>query len=203
MAVPGTEGYAERAPALLAQWAALSFEDCHGPVRHLIPSTPARILDVGAGAGADAAAFALMGHDVVAVEPVAELRLPAMIQHPSPTIQWRDDSLPALAGLAGETFDLVMVSAVLMHLDAPERREAMPRLAGLLRAGAVMILSLRHGPVPVGRRMFEVSADETVELAQVQGLALILRQEVASVQAGNRQAGVTWTRLAFRKPAGP
>ncbi len=81
--------------------------------------------------------------------------------HPSPLIDWRDDGLPDLAGLAGRsgTFDVVMLTAVWMHLDAAERHRAMPRLAALLRAGGgVMALSLRHGPVPPGRRMFDVSA---------------------------------------------
>ena len=48
-----------------------------------------------------------------------------------------------------------------MHLDEQQRKRAMPRVAGLVRQSGVMMLSLRHGPVPPGRRTFEVSADET------------------------------------------
>ena len=51
----------------------------------------------------------------------------------------------------------------------------MPRVAKLLRAEGVLALSLRHGPVPPGRRMFEVTADETIGLAQTEGLRLLLR----------------------------
>ena len=40
----------------------------------LIPATPSRVLDVGAGTGRDAAALAALGHSVVAVEPTPELR---------------------------------------------------------------------------------------------------------------------------------
>jgi hypothetical protein len=32
-----------------------------------------------------------------------------------------------------------------------------------------MIFTLRHGPVPVGRRMFDVSAEETIHLAEAVG----------------------------------
>jgi hypothetical protein len=46
----------------------------------------------------------------------------------------------------------------------------MPRVAGLVRLGGVMMLSLRYGPVPPGRRMFDVSADETIRLARAEGL---------------------------------
>jgi hypothetical protein len=62
-----------------------------------------------------------------------------------------------------------------------------------------MIMSLRHGPVPEGRRMFEVSGDETIGLAAAQALTLLLQQRADSVQEHNRRAGVTWTWLAFAK----
>jgi hypothetical protein len=92
-----------------------------------------------------------------------------------------------------------MLAAVWMHLDARQRRQAMPRVASLIAAGGTMIMSLRHGAVPQGRRMFEVSADETIELAQAQGLDAVLNLRTDSVQEVNRRAGVTWTRLAFMK----
>src|SRR2546428_582111 len=87
--VSGTEGYAEAAEALLNQ--RLSFADVHGAILHLIPDAPCRVLDIGSGAGEDAAAFAAMGHRVVAVEPTNELRIPAMARHPSSAIEWLDD----------------------------------------------------------------------------------------------------------------
>jgi hypothetical protein len=88
-----------------------------------------------------------------------------------------------------------------MHLDAPERRVAMRPLAALLAPGGVLVLSLRHGPVPAGRRMFEVSAEETIALAQACGLRPVLHLHEPSLQPANRAAGVTWTRLAFRPAA--
>jgi protein-L-isoaspartate O-methyltransferase len=197
--VSGTEGYAEVAEALLNQ--RLSFTDLHSPVLHLMPNAPCRVLDIGSGAGHDAASFAEMGHSVVAVEPTDELRIAAMARYPSSSIEWLNDALPDLTSLLAraQTFDLVMLSAVWMHLDAAQRRHAMPRVASLTRAGGMMIMSLRHGPVPPGRRMFEVSADETIQLAQAQGLDAVLNLRTASVQEVNRRAGVTWTRLAFLK----
>ena len=114
-------------------------------------------------------------------------------------IEWLDDSLPDLALLRArdERFDLVMLSAVWMHLDAEQRRQAMPNLAALVRAGGVMIMKVRHGPVPEGRRMFEVLPEETIELARTQGLHPVLNVRTESSQAANRRAGVSWTNLAF------
>jgi SAM-dependent methyltransferase len=195
----GTEGYADEADALVKQYEKISFGDVHRQVIHLIPTAPSRILDIGAGTGRDAAGFAAMGHRVTAVEPTAELRVKAKVLHPSPQIQWLDDSLPDLAHLheRGEIFDVVMLTAVWMHLDEQQRRRAMPQVAGLVQVGGLMMLTLRHGPVPQGRRMFEVTADETIRLAQEQDLRPILRYDNQDGLFG--RPGVTWTRLAFSK----
>jgi len=197
--VSGTEGYAENAQSLVEQWRDISFEEHHKPVMHLVPTHPACILDVGAGIGTDAAAFAAMGHTVVAVEPVDALRLAGIRQHPSPRIEWLDDSLPNLAILRSrrKKFDLAMLSAVWMHLDGAQRRRAMPNVSTLLCDGAMLVTSLRHGPVPRGRRMFDVSAEETIQLANAYGLRTVLNVRTESSQRGNQRMGVTWTRLAF------
>lgn len=199
----GTEGYAEEAPALIKQYESVAFADVHRHVLHLIPTTPGRVLEVGAGTGRDAAGLAAMGHRVTAIEPTAELRLAARQLHPSPLIEWRDDSLPDLTTLTTtrESFDVVMLTAVWMHLDEAQRRRAMPGVARLIRPGGVMILSLRHGPVPPGRRMFDVSGNETTVLAQAEGLTLELQLDTQGSMSG--RPGVTWTRLAFSKPRQP
>ncbi len=64
--------------------------------------------------------------------------------------------------------------------------------------GGVMMLSLRYGPVPPGRRMFDVSADETIQLARAEGLTLLLRLDHQDGLLG--RPGVSWTRLAFSRP---
>jgi SAM-dependent methyltransferase len=190
-------GYAREAPELFKLYESISPEVLYRVVWHLIPPAPARLLDIGAGTGRDAAHLAAMGHQVLAVEPVAEMREGAMKLHPSPRIEWLADSLPALALVRsrGATFDAVLSNAVWMHLDAAERAEAMPAVASLVRPGGVLILSLRHGPVPEGRRMFEVTAGETIALAAREGLSCL----VDTVTASTRQRDVTWSRLGFRK----
>jgi len=60
-------------------------------------------------------------------------------------------------------------------------------------------MKIRHGPVPVGRRMFEISPEETIELAQTQDLHPVLNVRTESSQEANRLAGVSWTNLAFVK----
>jgi SAM-dependent methyltransferase len=196
----GNEGYAEEAAALTRQYESVRFEDVHAEVLHLFPAAPSDVLDVGAGTGRDAAALAAMGHRVVAVEPTAEFRDRAARLHPSPRIEWVSDHLPHLAGLArrGDRFDVVMLTAVWIHLNPGQRREAMPTVATLLRPGGIFLLNLRHGPAPPGRRrLFEASADETIDLAASHGLRLVVR---AGKQADfYRRPEVTWTSLGFRR----
>jgi SAM-dependent methyltransferase len=198
--VSGTEGYAEEAEALFERYESLAFAAVHRPILHLLPQAASRILDIGSGTGRDAADFAAMGHRVVAVEPTDALRTRGMALHQSARIEWLNDSLPELRLLEerGETFDVVMLTAVWTHLDAQQRRQGMPVVAALVRDGGAMIMSIRHGPVPQGRRMFEVSAQETIALAEAQGLRPVLNVRTESIR--DRLAGVTWTRLAFKKP---
>lgn len=199
--VPGTEGYAEDAAAVADQWRKISFRDLHRPVLHLIPMAPSRILEVGAGMGRDAAALAAMGHTVVAVEPVDELRAAAINFYPTSNVVWLDDSLPelCLVRASAGTFSTVMVTAVWMHLDDAQRRRGMGAISDLLDEGGLLIMSLRHGPIPTGRRMFDVSAADTISLAEAHHLQLLLNVCSDSAQHTNRNTGVTWTRLAFRK----
>jgi len=196
--VSGTEGYAEEADDLFQRYESISLAEVHRSVLHLIPTEPCWVLDIGSGTGRDAAALAAMGHRVVALEPTDEMRMRAAALHPSRQIEWLDDSLPDLRhalGL-GKQFDVVMMTAVWMHLDQPQRRRAMPGVASLVRAGGVMMMSLRHEPVPPGRRMFAVSADETIGLAEAAGLQLLVNQSAPSALGAG---GVSWTRLAFAK----
>ena len=203
--VSGTEGYADEAEDLFKRYEGIPFADAHRAVLHLIPAAPSRVLDIGSGTGRDAAWFASMGHRVVAVEPTNALRLPAMALHPSPQIEWLNDNLPELALVRrrGERFDLVMLTAVWMHLDAQQRQRAMPNLAALVHEGGTVIMKIRHGPVPVGRRMFDITPEETIELARMQDLHPVLNLRKQSSQEANRTAWVDWTSLAFVKAMVP
>src|SRR5690606_19155260 len=117
--------------------------------------------------------------------------------HPSPLIEWVNDALPELSVVVSrkQRFDAIMLSAVWMHLEERERRVGMGTVASLLSPEGVIVLSLRYGPVPAGRRMFQVSAQETIELAAQHELRPVLNARTDSVQAVNRAVGVTWKRL--------
>lgn len=52
-----------------------------------------------------------------------------------------------------------------MHLDAPSRAVMFRTLCDLAKPGAVMFITLRHGPAPEDRPMYAVSADELRNMA--------------------------------------
>lgn len=174
----GTEGYAADADRLATAYESITFEDVHSRIIPLLPAS-GRALDIGAGTGRDAAALARRGFEVTAAEPTAELRAHGERLHAGLPIRWIDDSLPELPQLtaAAERFDLVMLTAVWMHLDAGERRRAMQAVTPLVAEAGRLALSLRHGPVPPGRRMFDVPADEVIAQAADHGLRLLHRSE--------------------------
>ncbi|MFK0257085.1 class I SAM-dependent methyltransferase [Streptomyces sp. NPDC090445] len=195
----GTAGYAEAADALAVQYEEVGFAGVHGDVLHLVPAEPARILDVGAGTGRDAAALAARGHRVVAVEPTAELRAHGRRIHAGSGMDWVDDVLPDLAlSRHPGRFDAVFATAVWMHLDAGERRRAMARVCALLEPGGRFFVNLRHGPVPAGRHMFDVSAAETVELGAAYGLRAVHRSERPDLHGRD---GVRWSVLVLQHAA--
>ena len=188
--IKGTQGYADEAAQLLVRYESIAFVESHSTVLDFLPTKPCSVLDIGAGTGRDAAYFSETGHRVVAVEPTDALRIAAARLHPSPSIEWIADALPDLRSVVEreKLFDLAMLTAVWMHLDTSERARGMPILASLVRHGGTLIMSLRHGPVPAGRWMFDVSGEETIHLAQQERLRPVA-DFCTDSNPGSKQAG--------------
>lgn len=196
--VAGIAGYGENAEHLAEQYESIEFEDVYRDVLHLFPTQPSEILDIGAGSGRDSAALTRKGHAVTAIEPTKELREEGQLRHSTKKIQWIDDHLPDLkeAKQLARSFDLVLLTAVWMHLEKQERKIAMKVIFELLRLRGKIIMTLRHGPVPDGRQMFDVSAQETVELAGQSGLQVI---HVSERQDMFHRNDVSWSIVVLEK----
>ena len=196
------KAYATASSKLIDRYNSVTSLDLFQPVIDLLPSSPSRVVDVGAGPGRDAAWFANMGHTVLAVEPVKEFRDAGMAADLLSKIEWIDDRLPELV----ETrrlgkYELVVLCAVWQHLDEHQRQIAMRSLAELTSPGGLLIMSLRHGPEARERAVYPIVPQETVDLAMREGFKLLRQTEAESMQSANQLAGVHWTWLAFRVPS--
>ncbi len=191
--------YNANAQRLAAVYCALPSDVALGWLDGLLPASPAMVLDVGAGTGRDAAWFAALGYDVVAVEPAAGMRTLAAQAHTDLRIRWLDDRLPSMTGTLrlGLSFDFILLSAVWMHLAPTERPRAFRKLASLLKPGGLLAISLRHGPSEPERPMHEVTVAELEQLARGHGFIV---ERICEVPDGLGRPDVHWTQVALRLP---
>jgi len=196
MSIPHYEQHAER---LVSQYESLSFQDVHAGLLDLLPAPGGTVLDVGAGSGRDAAWFAANGYDVVAVEPSDAMLTHARKLHPSSRIHWLSDSLPDLANVRrlGLSFDLILLSAIWMHIPPAARQRSLRKLATLLAPKGRIAISLRLGPPDTERAMYEVSLPELTSLAQQFGLRVV-RTSDSHDQLGRSE--VSWTNVVLGLP---
>ena len=95
------------------------------------------------------------------------MRAAAARLHQEARIHWIDDTLPALGAVtrSGLSFDLILMSAVWMHVSTGDRPRAFRKLVNLLKPGGLIAITLRHGPAEPER------AINTVSLAEIEALA--------------------------------
>ena len=200
---PGTQGYDRKVDLFLERSRAIDFDTLCRPFAAYLPPVPARVLDVGAGAGQNAAALARQGHDVTAVEPLPAFLEDARRTYATLDITWIADALPGLATLEAHTsrFDFVLAYAVWHHLDGGERRAALERIAELLCDGGRCALALRNGPAGLGTRVFPIDVAQTVADARERQLHLLhLVEDQPSLLPG--KAEVRWAHAILEKQRG-
>jgi SAM-dependent methyltransferase len=188
--------YAANAPAMAARYDKSATESLLSGVIDLLPPPPAAVLDVGAGSGRDAAWFAARGHAVTAAEPVEGFR--SLISARDPSIRVVDAALPELPGLGG-SFALVVVNALWHHLPPPARVTALAGLADLLDTGGLLLVSLRHGPLPPGMPVFALDPQAETARAAEAGLTLIRQHTTPAFGPETAADGISWTWLALCK----
>ncbi len=191
--------YHVSAKALDQQYSSVSFENVHESWKEFWPKNPCSVLDIGAGNGRDARWFNQQQCDVVAVEPAAALLALAKAQS-SKQIHWMDDHLPALSKVyaLGVRFDVILVSAVWMHLTSNERERSFRKLANLLAPNGLLVISLRHGEFNDPRTAFPVSVEELQDFAT----RFALTQAHCSGKIVDKlgRGEVQWQTLVFRMP---
>lgn len=193
--------YHQHADHFKSQYDSVSAQDVHADWSYLLTEqTPGSVLDVGAGSGRDAHWLAQQGWRVTAVEPAQGLR---ELGHRTTgdQVHWIDTQLPLLPDLEApaQGYDLILLSAVWMHLPAAERPRAFARLSELLANAGMLIITLRFGPSDPARPMYPVSVEELAQLATQHRMQLkALNDGDASTDFLKRQE-VSWQTVCIQR----
>ena len=190
--------YDRHAVELADSYESISFANTHPALVQMLAGKQAlRVLDVGAGTGRDAAAIAKMSHQVVAVEPSAQMLILAQALHHDDGIIWLSDALPSLPKIESQQFDLVLLSAVWMHIPPAERALAFHRIASLITPAGNIYISLRMGAGDPTRAIWPVDSDEIGRLAAAEQLKVTNLGTLPDLLG---RTDVSWQTLLLHRP---
>jgi SAM-dependent methyltransferase len=194
--------YSDYANDLFRSYQSVDADRVHQSWSDLLPDQPGLACDIGAGSGRDAAWLARKGWDVIAVEPSAELRKLGeqftAAQNMTGSVSWLDDQLPELKRLRAldQRFQLILISAVWMHLKPVEHERTMRIVSEMLAPDGLLVVSLRHGPDDAGR-FHPFDTDNIIEIARDCSLANI--RDNRGIPDASRSL-VSWDYLVFNGP---
>jgi SAM-dependent methyltransferase len=212
--------YNDKVEELAQQYLSLSFDEVHGHWAHhlnaILEKPQASILDVGAGVGRDVSHIATLAAkhaaahtkennsvNIYAVEPAIEMLKVGRITTENQSIHWLQDSLPTLDKTTRleVSFDLILLSAVWMHIPKSQRARSLRKLANLLKPGGKIIISLKFGmseEEQTKRGMYHTSADEIEKLGQ--DLGLIAQLEAQNTKDKLNRSGIYWQTIVLQMP---
>jgi len=192
--------YNQHSSSLFKQYESVNAADIHNDWSHLIPDGDGLSLDIGAGSGRDANWLASQGFDVIAVEPSDNLRGLAKRQNGSAKVTWVNDTLPELKSIyrLNIKFDLILLSAVWMHIPESQRERAFRKISNLLKPGGKLVISLRHGTKTDDRDMYDVSFSQVLKYSQNHALTLLIHQKNDDDKL--KRDNVSWETVVFQLP---
>jgi len=190
--------YDQNAESFKDQYLSISTEEVHKSWLNKFLPGSGSVLDVGAGAGRDALYFAKKGLEVYAVEPAHRLSKVGKNTTRDVSVKWINDKLPELQKVISlnKTFDLILISAVWMHIPIKERLLAFQTLSSLVRLNGHLIITLRHGSSCDLREMFEVSIKEIIGLAEDNRLSIL---HVQKDDDSLKRKDVFWETIVLQK----
>ncbi len=198
--IAGIEGYKRFTEIFIESSQALDFNKACKDFLSFLPTSPASILDIGTGAGQNAAALAKLGHKVTAVEPMPDFLSSAQTTYKDLNVKWLNGALPELTCISPNhpKFDFILINAVWHHLNEIERELAATRLSTLIKSGGRCAISLRNGLAGMGTRVYPTDSDITIKQFKGMGFNCILHlKNQPSVYSQKKD--VNWSRIVLQK----
>ncbi len=129
-------------------------------------------LDLGCGAGGDAYWLAKHGWSVVGVDGSIGLLEKAREAYQTDGLEFRQDFAPHFSTLSvsKKKFDVILLAAFIFHFNKQDRQEIFNRIFSVMKDSAIIHITLRSGPTPEGRIMYDVFSEEIEGLAKEKGL---------------------------------
>lgn len=190
--------YDKHSSTFKQQYLSTTFEDVHECWLNLLPDN-GQILDVGAGVGRDSLWLSNNGFEVIAIEPSQALLKEGQKLTKNTSVHWVDDQLPELKKVEALNlkYDLILLSAVWMHLPILQRQRAFRKLSNLLKPNGKLVITLRHGDSPDERVMYPVDKNELAQFANQYGLSQILE---CTDSDKLKRSDVYWETVVYSMP---
>jgi 2-polyprenyl-3-methyl-5-hydroxy-6-metoxy-1,4-benzoquinol methylase len=190
--------YDEMSESLLERYEQVTFPEIHEDLVKLALERSGWALDVGCGSGRDAAWLAEKNWRVVAIDPSFPLLRGAQRLHRSPRITWLQDGLPALSKVKqlSTKFDLILLSAVLMHVPAPKQPQAITAMVELLAPKGFLNITVRVGEAKEYRGFYAIDIDKLIHRLSTLSLSLV-SSKMDSDRLG--RPDVNWRKLNFQR----
>jgi len=172
----------------------------------LIGRPPGRVLDLGAGEGADSIRLALLGYDVSAVEisKVAAEKISMFAKEANATVNVEVADVVTYEPKGD--FDLIICNGVLHYID--DKKTVVDRMQAATRAGGINVISLwsTYTPVPECHEVVPVSCDDEHGLVVkmydewIKEMLYFDRNRVETSHSGMPSHSHSHIKLIARKP---
>jgi SAM-dependent methyltransferase len=143
--------------------------------------------DIGCGSGREVAWLNANGFPAVGFDASDGLLAQARSRYPDLNFSWAE--LPALRGLAANTYDNVLCETVIMHLDRARIGPAVRRMLDIVKPGGIFYLSWRVTEDADQRDKHDrlyAAFDAALVRAELTAATSLLDEEVVSASSGKK-----------------
>jgi SAM-dependent methyltransferase len=169
--------------------------DLHDVVRRFF-ILGGKTADIGCGSGREVAWLTANGYPAEGFDASDGLLTEARTRYPQ--LPFSRSDLPALAGIATDTYDNLLCETVIMHLDHQQVAPAVRRMLAITKPGGIFYLSWRVNEGADARdaqgRLYAV-VDAAAILRELAQTMLLLDEESTSASSGK-----TIHRMVVKKP---